>query len=471
MVMPPQQRGTALKQAARAPTSASDRDIDTPGIPWQRRACLTSLGLVLLLAGLYSMLRSLGGMFSTRAGPAGVGAGAASSAAYLGVDPLPTALPSGVAAQSASPSPLPPPLTPARVTAHTASSLIPTQWRIVRRVPHDPTSFTQGLVWRGRVLYEGSGMWNGASQLRRVSLAGGQYKVLQYVALAGDHFGEGVTLWPGEEQEEEAAAAGERTPPPTVFQLTWQNGKVYTYEADFLTQEDTLGFTSTTNEGWGLTHDGKGTLVFSDGSANLHFFGTDKAAYRTAKALVAAGAPVTVRHAGPLQGGVEVPPASQREGSGWTPQLTGGKVFPSLPTVLGPIGKGTHIKSLNELEWVHGWVLSNIWYDKHVAIIDPATGEALWYLDFSALYEGNEGKDCLNGLAYTMLVDAAAEDGADPAPAAKEAWGGRLWVTGKHWNFLYEVELGGLVEASTLRGARRRQQAGHKNESRRATEK
>ena len=57
----------------------------------------------------------------------------------------------------------------------------------------------------------------------------------------------------------------------------------------------------------------------------------------------------------------------------------------------------------------------------------------------------------LNGLAYTMRLDNGA---AAPAPGAAglaaRAWGGRLWVTGKLWRRIYEVELGGLVEATAL---------------------
>ena len=97
--------------------------------------------------------------------------------------------------------------------------------------------------------------------------------------------------------------------------------------------------------------------------------------------------------------------------------------------------------------------LANIWYDDRVAVIDPGTGAVAWFLDFAELKRAhpNPGEDVLNGLAYTMRRDNAA---AAPAPAAEavavSAWGGRLWVTGKFWNRMYEVELGGFVNATDL---------------------
>ena len=332
------------------------------------------------------------------------------------------------------------------------SALVPTMWRVTRRVPHDASSFTQGLAWRGRVLYEGSGML-GQSQLRRVSLAGGQYSVLASTALAPSLFGEGVTLYPGEEAEAPGA------PPPTVLQLTWQNGQVLTYDADTLApRAPPLRFASTANEGWGLTHDGAGTLIMSDGSSRLHFWDAAPGAYSAAGAMVPNREPLPVVDGLRALEAALPPGAAPPAGAeGWHPPaaVAAATVRTTRPEVLGgaSFSRGSPVARLNELEYAHGWVLSNIWYDSRVAVIDPASGEALWYLDFAPLYADNAGKDCLNGLAYTMLVDAAAGEGEARLPPAGAPWGGRLWVTGKYWNWLYEVELGGLVPAEALRAA------------------
>lgn len=74
------------------------------------------------------------------------------------------------------------------------SRLLPTTWRVVKRWPHDPSAFTQGLVWRGDRLYEGTGL-NGESRLRRVDISGGTWSVEAEVSLSSQYFGEGIVVW------------------------------------------------------------------------------------------------------------------------------------------------------------------------------------------------------------------------------------------------------------------------------------
>jgi glutamine cyclotransferase len=85
---------------------------------------------------------------------------------------------------------------------------------------------------------------------------------------------------------------------------------------------------------------------------------------------------------------------------------------------------GAPVTKLNELEYIDGEIWSNIWYDDRIARISPASGEVLSYIDFSTLYPQNarSSEAVLNGIAY----DAAAK---------------RLFVTGKNWPQLYEVEV------------------------------
>jgi glutamine cyclotransferase len=84
------------------------------------------------------------------------------------------------------------------------------------------------------------------------------------------------------------------------------------------------------------------------------------------------------------------------------------------------------IDKLNELEYINGEIWSNIWYEDRIARISPKTGAVLGWIDLGALYprsaRGSEA--VLNGIAY----DAAAE---------------RLFVTGKNWPQLYEIEIAG----------------------------
>ncbi len=79
---------------------------------------------------------------------------------------------------------------------------------------------------------------------------------------------------------------------------------------------------------------------------------------------------------------------------------------------------------LNELEYIDGSVYANIWKEDKVAIIDPETGQVTGWIDLEGIRDlANQGtSDVLNGIAY------------DPN-------GDRLFVTGKRWSKLYEIEL------------------------------
>ena len=119
-------------------------------------------------------------------------------------------------------------------------------YRVVRSYPHDRHAFTQGLVWDGGALYEGTGL-HGFSSLRKVELATG--RVLKEIRLDPAYFGEGIALW------------GER-----IIQVTWQSRVGFVYDK---TSFRPLGQFSYPHEGWGLTQDGK-RLIMSDGTATLH---------------------------------------------------------------------------------------------------------------------------------------------------------------------------------------------------------
>jgi glutamine cyclotransferase len=79
---------------------------------------------------------------------------------------------------------------------------------------------------------------------------------------------------------------------------------------------------------------------------------------------------------------------------------------------------------LNELEYVQGEVYANIWQTNLIARIDPQSGAVVGWIDLSGLLPAEDwaGADVLNGIAY----DAASS---------------RLFVTGKLWPKLFEIEL------------------------------
>lgn len=120
-------------------------------------------------------------------------------------------------------------------------------YKIVNTYPHDPSAFTQGLIYEGGYLYEGTGLY-GKSTLRKVELKTG--KVLKLLPLPAGYFGEGITSWKG-----------------NLIQLTWREGKGFVYEKESFRLLREFSYST---EGWGITHDDM-HLIMSDGSASLYF--------------------------------------------------------------------------------------------------------------------------------------------------------------------------------------------------------
>ncbi len=120
-------------------------------------------------------------------------------------------------------------------------------YKVVHTYPHDPHSFTQGLIFVDGHLYESAGEY-GQSSLRMVDLETG--KILQQQPIAKEYFAEGLTTWGS-----------------TLIQLTWQEHRAFVYDRFSFRLLKTLNYPW---EGWGLTSDSK-ELILSDGTADLHF--------------------------------------------------------------------------------------------------------------------------------------------------------------------------------------------------------
>ncbi|HUO77536.1 MAG TPA: glutaminyl-peptide cyclotransferase [Thermodesulfovibrionales bacterium] len=120
-------------------------------------------------------------------------------------------------------------------------------YKIVNIYPHDPSAFTQGLIYEGGYLYEGTGLY-GKSTLRKVELKTG--KVTKLLPLSPGYFGEGLTSWKGD-----------------LIQLTWREGKGFVYEKESFRLVREFSYPT---EGWGITHDDT-HLIMSDGSPSLYF--------------------------------------------------------------------------------------------------------------------------------------------------------------------------------------------------------
>jgi glutaminyl-peptide cyclotransferase len=158
-----------------------------------------------------------------------------------------------------------------------------------------------------------------------------------------------------------------------LVSLTWLHGRGFIWDRATLRK---LGEWRYPGEGWALTHNGR-EIIMSDGTPQLRFL--DPATLKEKRRVT-----VTVN--------------------------------------------GQRLARLNELEWVKGEVLANIWQSERIARIDPVTGKVRAWIDLSALSRRvpNRGADDVaNGIAW-------------------DAKGGRLFVTGKNWPVLYQVRVPGL---------------------------
>jgi glutamine cyclotransferase len=83
------------------------------------------------------------------------------------------------------------------------------------------------------------------------------------------------------------------------------------------------------------------------------------------------------------------------------------------------------VTRLNELEYIQGEIYANIWQTDRIARISPETGRVVGWVDLEGLLtaeDRSEPVDVLNGIAYDADTD-------------------RLFVTGKLWPKLFEIEL------------------------------
>jgi glutamine cyclotransferase len=85
---------------------------------------------------------------------------------------------------------------------------------------------------------------------------------------------------------------------------------------------------------------------------------------------------------------------------------------------------GRPLKNLNELEWINGKIWANVYLTDTIVIINPSNGKVEGSLDCTGLLPDElwtSATDVLNGIA----VDAD----------------GKIYVTGKNWPKLYQIEL------------------------------
>ena len=86
---------------------------------------------------------------------------------------------------------------------------------------------------------------------------------------------------------------------------------------------------------------------------------------------------------------------------------------------------GRPVENLNELEYIDGEIYANVWMQDRIARISPETGNVLSWIDLTGilpLADRHANVDVLNGIAYDEKKE-------------------RLFVTGKLWPKLFEIEI------------------------------
>ncbi len=150
-----------------------------------------------------------------------------------------------------------------------------------------------------------------------------------------------------------------------IYQITWKNyvGFVYVEHEEF----DLIDTFNYPTDGWGLTHDDT-SLIMSDGSDMLYHLD-----------------PVTFEQIGSVN----------------------------------VTADGVPVTRINEMELVRGFIYANILYSDLIAVIEPASGEVVAWLDLTGI-GGASPPGPLNGIAF------------EPDSV-------HLYVTGKYWPDLYEI--------------------------------
>jgi glutaminyl-peptide cyclotransferase len=206
--------------------------------------------------------------------------------------------------------------------------------KVVNEFPHDATCFTEGLHFTPTVtgggFYESCG-GAGSSAIQLSSLDG---NVQVRETVPGSAFAEGTV------------ALGTR-----VYQLTWQERKIFVRDAKTLKILETRELPQPIFEGWGLTAFGS-TLVVSDGTFKIHFL--DPKTWKVTRSI-------TVRN-------------------GDTP-----------------------VTQINELEFVNGQLWANVWQTEQIIVIDTKSGAVTATISLAGLrpQETTSNPEAVpNGIAF-----------------------------------------------------------------------
>ena len=163
-----------------------------------------------------------------------------------------------------------------------------------------------------------------------------------------------------------------------IYQLTMDSHKVFVYDLNTFKKIQEFEWPY---DGWAITHDGK-DLIVSTGSSNLYYVNPDNFA---------------------------------------------------IKKIVGVTNNYGPVASINELEYINGYIYSNVFLTDDILKINPATGRVEAKLDMTGLLSksgmfynpakyGNNTNNVLNGIAFDSSKNS-------------------LYITGKNWPALFEIKL------------------------------
>lgn len=153
-----------------------------------------------------------------------------------------------------------------------------------------------------------------------------------------------------------------------IYQVTYRNQKGFMYDAKTFKKSGEFSYAG---EGWGMTTDGE-NIIMSNGTDKLTWYDADFKAVKT----------------------------------------------------LAVTNNGYAQESLNELEFINGFIYANLWMTGEIVKIDPSNGHVVARINLTPL-----SYEVRNLNPYAMEMNGIAFDAAND----------KIYVTGKCWPSVYEV--------------------------------
>lgn len=229
-------------------------------------------------------------------------------------------------------------------------------------------------------MYESTGLY-GKSEVRTINMETGT--VLQRHKLTSNYFGEGLCYYTDTDSGVDS-----------LIHITWKSQTGFIYDATTLDTLRTFQFTTSNEQGWGITYQPAGhEFLVSDGSEYIHRW---DAHTLQEKETEEGGAATRIRI------------YQKNEKASFLRRNT------------------FYQKKMNELEWdtFTNTLLANIWYEDKIIRIDVASGMILTVYNLENLFpdRSSTNADVLNGIALTSERNV-------------------IWVTGKLWPKMYRIRL------------------------------